>query len=89
MNNFLEGNAIDSIYLWRASGAPDNLRGDALNAFSLDESDFCRKNELMDEKLFVVESSSDATIHALVRQGNFAVGTRGKSALPKFLPANP
>jgi hypothetical protein len=68
MNRFLEGNIVDSAYLWPVSDAPKNQRQDALTAFSLDEPDLDRENKLKADKLFVIECSYGATIHALVHQ---------------------
>lgn len=67
MDRFLEGNIVDTAYLWSVSSAPKNQREDASAAFSMDETGLDRQNELGADKLFVLESSYGATVHALVR----------------------
>lgn len=71
MNNFREGNIIDSVYLWSAIEAPRNQLENALRALSLYERDLFRKNDLLADKLSVIESSYGATIHALVSRVDF------------------
>lgn len=67
MDRFLEGNIVDSAYLWPVSSAPKNQRKDASAAFSMDEIGLDRQNDLGADNLFVLESSYGATVHALVR----------------------
>lgn len=70
MNNFLEGNIVDSVYIWPFSEIPENQRRALLSVFSLSESDLLKTCDAESDKLFVIESSYGASVHALVRRAN-------------------
>lgn len=68
MNRFLDGNIVDSAYLWPILDAPTNQRKDASTAFSVNQCDLDLENNKNADKLFVVECSYGATIYALVNK---------------------
>jgi len=66
MDRFLEGNIVDSAYLWPVAQAPKLQRQGAVAAFSCEEQFFDRRNDVSRKNLFVLECSYGATIFALV-----------------------
>lgn len=68
MDRFLEGNIVDTAYVWRVAAAPKCQRHSASEMFLRSESFLDQKNGLGANKLFVLESSYGAKVYALVRE---------------------
>ncbi len=66
VDGFLQGNIVDTAYLWPVLEAPRYQRLDAAKAFSIEESSLDRENSLGATSLFVLECSYGATVHALI-----------------------